>query len=241
MIRVVCQNCGSKLNAKAKLAGQTRKCPKCGEPVLIPAEAGEGKTSTEAGLQEAEPGMEGQGGTAQETSSVPIIYANPATEALPSKNLLKRLHRTHRYLICDQSNVRAAWANDGRGWMLKVSSGFAPAKQNREVLPAYGTFTLVELVMKHTDDGLRLEALEIYKLASRFAMPKLERGDDDICEAIVDRCPLTREQKASIYQIFKTLFMRDVWGDSTEVINFLLNADTHSHTSRGTNEEEKES
>ena len=114
-------------------------------------------------------------------------------------------------------NIRAAWNNDGRGWMLKISSGFSPAKLNREDLPAYGDFTLVELVMKHTEEGIRLDALEIYKLASRFAMPKLQRGDDDICESITDRGTLSREQKASVYQIFKTLFMREVWGDSRDV------------------------
>ena len=35
MIRVICPTCKSTLNAKDKLAGQTRKCPKCGQPVLI--------------------------------------------------------------------------------------------------------------------------------------------------------------------------------------------------------------
>lgn len=34
-IRVVCKGCGSKLDAKDELRGQTRKCPKCGNPVLI--------------------------------------------------------------------------------------------------------------------------------------------------------------------------------------------------------------
>jgi hypothetical protein len=118
--------------------------------------------------------------------------------------------------------------------MLKVSSGFSSVKVNRDALPAYGSFILVELVMKHTDDGLKLDALEIYQLASRFAMPKLERSDDEICSAITGRSSLTREQKASVYQIFRTLFMREVWGDSAEVLAFLQNADYHSHTSRGT-------
>lgn len=230
MVRVQCKGCGSKLNAKAELAGQTRKCPKCGAPVEIPAAAAEGQDSSEDTTVAAEASATEATSTEPTT---PIIFNSSATEALPNKHLPKRLVRTSRYLICDKQNVRAAWNNDGRGWMLKVSSGFSPAKLNRDDLPAYGSFTLVELVMKHTDDGVRLNALEMYKFASRFAMPKLERGDDDICEAIVDRDSLTREQKASVYQVFRTLFMRDVWGDSTEVINFLLNADYHSHTSCG--------
>lgn len=35
MIRVICKNCGSKLNAKDELVGQTRNCPKCSNPVVI--------------------------------------------------------------------------------------------------------------------------------------------------------------------------------------------------------------
>jgi hypothetical protein len=223
MIRIQCKNCGSKLNAKPELVGQTRKCPKCGSPVVI--------------LDEAAVAQESDGKptvvTAGDPAPTPIIFANPAVEALPAQNFPTRLSRSSRYLICDQQNVRAAWANDGRGWMLKISSGFSPAKINRDALPAYGNFTLVELVMKHTDDGIKLDALEMYQLASRFAMPKLERNDDDICESITAHGSLSRDQKASVYQIFRTLFMREVWGDSTEVIGFLQNYDYVSHSSRG--------
>ena len=36
MIKVQC-NCGAKINAKDTWAGKTGKCPKCGQPILIPA------------------------------------------------------------------------------------------------------------------------------------------------------------------------------------------------------------
>ncbi|MGD9127311.1 MAG: hypothetical protein PVH19_08010 [Planctomycetia bacterium] len=237
MIRVICDNCGSKLNAKPKLAGQMRQCPKCGEPILIPADVAE-----ENGPAEGQAVTNGipLDEVDEDAPPTPITFANPAVTALPSKNLLKRLSRANRYLICDKHNVRAAWNNDGRGWMLKISSGFSPVKVNQGALPAYGSFTLVELVMKHTEDGIKLDALEIYELSSRGSMSKLEQGDDNICEAITDRCPLSRDQKAAIYQVFKTLFMREVWGDSKEVIDFLLNADYHSTTSRGTEELDRE-
>lgn len=226
MIRIRCENCGSKLNAKAKLAGQTRKCPQCGNPIVIPTEP------LEAGETIA---LDDIPSTSSGSTPTPIVYdTNPTGEAIPAQHFPTRLNRMSRYLICDKQIVRAAWANDGRGWLLKISSGFSPAKTNRDALPAYGSFTLVELVMNQTDEGLRLVALEMYQLASRFAMPKLERNDDDICEAITARSGLNREQKASIYQVLRTLFMREVWGDSTEMIAFLLNADYHSHSSRGT-------
>ena len=37
MLQITCPNCHSKLNAKEKLIGQTRNCPKCKTPVLIKA------------------------------------------------------------------------------------------------------------------------------------------------------------------------------------------------------------
>lgn len=34
-IRVICKHCGSKIDAKEELRGQTRRCPKCRNPILI--------------------------------------------------------------------------------------------------------------------------------------------------------------------------------------------------------------
>ena len=39
MIPCVCPGCGSKLEAKNRLAGRTVKCPKCGGPVDVPRSA----------------------------------------------------------------------------------------------------------------------------------------------------------------------------------------------------------
>ena len=37
MIRITCPECGVKIKAKKKLAGKTRKCPKCGGKIVVPA------------------------------------------------------------------------------------------------------------------------------------------------------------------------------------------------------------
>jgi hypothetical protein len=208
MIRVTCPKCGSRLNAKEKLAGQTRACPQCGGPVVIPqpSEAAEPQTA--------------------------IVQNNPAEARLRTEPFLKRLNRTNRYLICDRTSVVGSWKNDGRGWMIRIASGFAPAKRNREALTPAGDFTLVELQMEMTDAGLRLAAIECYELATRFAMTKLDKGDDDVLETVTGQGNLNRAQKNAVRQILGELFMREVWGDSPEVLDYLANADYHSHGSR---------
>ena len=110
----------------------------------------------------------------------PIIFTNPAETRLPTRIHLQRLGRTNRYVICDKTTVVATWRNDGMGWMIRTASGFAPARRNSESLPHYGQFVLVELEMIQKDEGMRLAAIHSYQLASRFAMTKLDKGDDDI-------------------------------------------------------------
>ena len=211
MIRVECPACGSKLNAKEKLAGQTRKCPQCGQPVEIPEpSAAESQAASEP---------------------TPIIFTNPAETRLPTRIHLQRLDRTHRYVICDKTMVVATWRNDGMGWMIRTASGFAPARRNSESLPHYGEFVLVELEMIQKDEGMRLAAISSYQLASRFAMTKLDKGDDDIIHAITDLGCLNRQQKFAVRQALSDEFLREVWGDSPEVLDYLSNVDYHSHTS----------
>src|SRR5688572_21428837 len=52
-ISVVCQ-CGAKLNAKEELAGKAVKCPKCSQPIKIPA-AGTTSPAKPAAAQPAAP------------------------------------------------------------------------------------------------------------------------------------------------------------------------------------------
>jgi len=217
MIAVSCPHCGVRLNAKDELAGKTRKCPKCRKPMVIPA------APTDS------PGLELED---EPASPVPIVQYRPDEVISASETLLPRLDRRNRYVICDKTSVVALWQNDGRGWMIRMASGFSPARRNREVLPTHGQFVLVELVMKTTDQGLRLEAIQSYQLASRLAMTKLDLGDDDITTAITAWAGLGRSQKNAVRQILGEFFMREVWGDSRDVLDYLASADYHSHSSR---------
>jgi hypothetical protein len=206
-----------KIKAKKKLAGKACKCPKCGGKIVVPA-------LDESPVEAVEP--------AEVVEPVEIIHANPAETRLPRADLPERLNRGYRYLICDKSRLLAKWRDNGQSWVVKGASGFIAAKRNTENLPAHGQFTLVELELELTDDGLRLQAITSYKLASRYAMTKLALGDDDILHAVAGLGSLNREQKIAVRQSLKGQFMREVWGDSAEVIEYLGNADYHSPSSR---------
>lgn len=211
MIRVSCPGCGSKLNAKDELAGQTRKCPKCGQPVVIP-QAGQGDEAT------AIPVVESTDQHAQVVSE----------EHLPSKHFPDRLNRLNRYLILDKTKMVATWENNGNGWMLKTGFGFVPAQRNHEQLPAQGDFKMVELQMHLDDNGLRMEGLMCYQLAKRWALTSLDKADDQILKSITAYGFLNKDQKASVQKILKELFMRHVWEEAHAVLDFLANQDYHS-------------
>src|SRR3989304_8764101 len=119
MILIICPGCGSKLDAKDRLVGQTRSCPKCGQPIMITAPEGIEQIPS-LPLEEPDATQFGLIGNKQ---------------SLPSQHLLKKLDRNNRYWICDHAHVIATWANDGKGWMLKTTSGMINAMRNREKVP----------------------------------------------------------------------------------------------------------
>ena len=209
MIRIVCAGCQSKLNAKDELVGQTRKCPKCGEPVLItepessPGPSMEGvMTSTEAD----------QGGEM----------------TLRSVDSPKRLDPTSRYLILDNTRLVAAWKSDGKGWMLRTGTGLIGAKSNREQLPNRGNFKLVELTLVRGEAGLRLMAITSYQLATSWALTCLDRGDNQILAKVTAPGSLNKEQKNVIRLLIRDQLMHEVWQDARNVLDYLADTDYHS-------------
>ncbi len=208
MIRVTCPHCGSKLNAKDELAGQTRKCPKCAQPLLVVADPAPVGRDVGRTAPPADP---------------------PATEeGLPSLDLPEHLNRLSHYLICDRTHLVATWENDGRGWMLKTISGLIAAKRNRDQLPSQGDFKLVELKLSMTSDGKRLTGLKSYQLALRWALTVLDQGDEQIVAKIIGHGSLNQDQKAVVRETLRDQFMREVWQDAADVLAYLGNTDYHS-------------
>jgi hypothetical protein len=141
---------------------------------------------------------------------------------------LERLNRTHRYLICDRAKVVAMWENNGQGWHIRTPGGFASAARNRESLPREGEFVLVELKLGVTETGLHVTGLAAYRLASRWSLTTLDKGDDRILTTVTGQGSLSRGQKNAVREALREHFMRPVWADSHDVLEYLNNADYHS-------------
>jgi hypothetical protein len=208
MIRLICPNCQSRLNAKDELVGQTRNCPKCGQPVQI--------TPADASLLSPD----------EAAASEPVYDLSQA--GLPCPDLPKRLDRHNHYLICDRSKLAATWKDDGQGWMVKTNTGLVSAVRNPDQLPNQGDFKLVELKLETTDAGVRLTGLRSYQLAQRWALTSLDKGDDKIVSKITGLGCLNRDQKNVVRQAIKDHFMREVWADAENVLEYLANTDYHS-------------
>jgi hypothetical protein len=211
MIVVICPGCQTKLTAKDELVGKVGKCPKCGKAVRIVKPAGGQETVALA--EEVAPDQHVHGFL---------------EEKLPPIQAPERLVRQNRYLICDKTKVFAAWENNGQGWMLKTSAGVINASRNSEKLPAQGEFTLVELKMQLTDEGLRLAGVMTFELAKRWAVTKLEHGDDRILTSLVGPGRLNKEQKSAVVKHLHEQFMRAVYSESHQVLDYLSNNDFHS-------------
>ncbi len=211
MIRVICPACRSKLDAKDELLGQTRNCPKCGGPVVIEA-----------------PPLEPVGAETAETSSVLSPPETSGGLSLARPDVPEHLGRLNRYLICDRQRIIATWENDGQGWMILAEHGFGPVFRNQEKIPNQGNFKLIELKLAMESDGLRLHGLKVYQLNPRWALMNLLRGDDAILKTVVGPGCLTREPKHAVRKYLNERFMRDVWQDAREVVDYLSNGDYHS-------------
>lgn len=216
MIQITCPNCQSKLNAKDELVGQTRHCPKCDTPVLI------SRPVPAKGPGPADPVPLDDSPTDQHAEVRQIDLLAQADSGL------ERLDRQNRYVVLDRSSVLAAWENNGQGWMVKTRGGYLPASRNQDKLPTQGHFVLVELRLRATDDGFRMLGIRSHRLAERWALTALVRGDDPILKKIEGPGPLSKAQKFALCEHIKEQFMREVWASVPEIHDYLLNTDYHS-------------
>lgn len=215
MIRFKCPSCQAKLNAKEELAGLTRKCPKCGATVEVPQPDASAEASSEqwAGLDDV---------AADQHVHDVLDHQLPTVEAP------QRLARLNRYLIIDRTSLIALCEGSGQGWMLKTNAGLIRVSRDPEALPSQGDFTLVELVMAMTDEGLRLCGIRNYELAKRWALTTLEQGEHRILSRITGPGRLNKQQKAVVMKFLHERFMRNIWEEAAEVLDYLTNLDYHS-------------
>ena len=200
-IRVVCKSCGSKLDAKDELRGQTRRCPKCGAPVLIePAE------STQPSVSSAE--LQGE------------------TEATGLKQL--RMKQDNLYLVLGSDKEIAFWkANEG--WFLSVGNGFQSVKRVPDSIPDVGNYVLVEGYVKQTDAGRRLMGLRFRALHGRGVLNSLLRSETEILEKAAEGTALTQAQKRFVLQHIRQHYFFEFTEDAPEITEYLTGFDAHAH------------
>jgi hypothetical protein len=203
LFQIICPSCGSKLNAKIGLIGQTRNCPKCKEPVLIQRDVPQEQTALF---------------TVNEPSIVPVqtgpVLGN-GTNLI--ENLPERLEFRNRYLIAGSDRIVALW-EIGKGWQVNVGNGFASAKRNFSAIPDQGSFALVELVIDSAGIPARLN---VFSISVRGALTALFRDQDEILHKIDSTGKLTKNQKILLLNYLRQNFMYEVLAEAREVVTFL--------------------
>lgn len=214
IFQIYCKSCGSRLNAKANLIGQTRNCPKCKTPILI---------------QHEEPSA------TKEVPTTPIIINEPSiTEFAPVptldegagliENLPERLAFRNRYIILGAERVVAVWET-GKGWQINVGGGFSPAKKNISAIPDQGSFVLVEIVIDSVAGDSMIgggpKSLNIFKISQRGALTSLYRDESEILEKVDCATELSPQQKNALLSYIRQHFMFESLAGSQELLESL--------------------
>lgn len=208
MLVVTCPSCQTRLKVAPQFVGKAGKCPRCGEIITI-------RQSAAAEVSDPSPP------TAPPSSG--------GSEELPAIEHPDKLVRNFHYLVCDRLGIVATWEANGQGWMIRSGTTFVRAVRNADKLPAQGDFKLVELqIVAHEDGSHRLEGLHVYQLAPRYALTRIERGEDALLGAIRGPGALNRDQKAAVFRYIREKFMRPVWENNQALIDYLTNQDYHS-------------
>ncbi len=222
-IRVICGSCGSKIDAKDELRGQTRRCPKCRQPILIEPAAQPQASKPQpvkAAQSQAQPAK-----TAQTAPNAASDAASPATEGLK----MRRLRPDDLYFVVGSDKLVAYWKS-GEGWMLNVGNGFSQVKRSPGLIPDLGEFVLAEGRVAQTDNGRRLKGLRFWSLTGRGVLLALGRAETEILEKAQFPTVPSGSQKRFILDQIRKLYFRDFTDDALEIVEFLTSFDSHSQS-----------
>ncbi|MDR2169532.1 MAG: hypothetical protein LBP59_05270 [Planctomycetaceae bacterium] len=194
VFQIICDNCGSKLNAKVGIIGQTRNCPKCKKPILIERPAPPQNNSTTITTN--------NDATKNQTLTQPITTPSIIVAGQLIDDLPERLDYRNRYIIISPDRIIATWES-GRGWQVNVGNGFASAKKNITAIPDQGTFAFAELVINNTENNMSAigspTAINIFKISIRGALTALYRDENEILRKIDCKWNLTKNQQTILW------------------------------------------
>jgi len=205
-IRVVCKGCKSKIDAADKLRGQTRRCPKCGTPILIEPE------QTAIIVNDAPP--------------LGSSFAQTPSEDVGLKR--NRLAIDNVYVVLGVDRQIAYW-NGVNGWFVNVGNGYESVKRAPDKLPEVGSFVLVEGYVARTDAGKRLKALRFKKLTGTGVLKVLLHTEEaDVLEKAKESTVLTSTQKQLFLKHIRSKYFIEFTEGSDVVLEYLTGYDAHS-------------
>ena len=216
-IRVICGSCGSKIDAKDELRGQTRRCPKCRQPILI--------VPTEQAQAPKPQPVKAAPAVAQPAAVEPDAAAPTATDGLK----MRRLRPDDLYFVVGSDKLVAYWKL-GEGWMLNVGTGFSQVKRSPGLIPDLGEFVLAEGRVAQTDNGRRLRGLRFWKLSGRGVLLALGRSETEILEKAQFPTVPSGAQKRFILDQIRKLYFASFTDEALDVVEFLTGFDSHSQS-----------
>ena len=227
-IRVICKNCGSKIDAKEELLGLTRHCPKCKSAILIVPESGNvTESNTVAYISSIETDTTSANSNAEHDATVSaqpadenqIMYDN--NERLPTHDPPTKLSPNCRYFIFAHDRMLAAW-EIGKGWQYNTVNGFVNAKINKDLLPTAGTFKFVEMIIEQLDTGKQLTGIRTFSLSGKWAIPAIAREPEEILVKINGQSVMTKPQRQQLLAFIRKNYMPDFLQNAQNVYEFLI-------------------
>jgi len=228
-IRVKCKNCGSKIEAKDELAGQTRQCPNCKLPILIVPNLDDKNTSVNLDADRtvtvvAQPLTPHPSPFATPIPALPaddnqIVYDN--SERLPTHDPPTKLSPNYRYFIMAHDRMIAAW-EIGKGWQYQTGNGFVSAKLNKELLPNSGLFKFVEMIIEQKEAGRRLSGIRTFSVGGKWAIPAIARESEEILSKIDGKAVMTKPQRMQLLAFIRKHYMPDFLQNAQKVYEYLV-------------------
>jgi len=222
-IRVICKNCGSKIDAKDELLGQRRNCPKCRSELLIePKNNVTQETATHSddnNLIVPHSDNQTEIVTPQTDEKTPIVYDN--SEPLPTHNPPTKLLSENRYFILSHERLFAFW-EISKGWQINIGSGFVSAKYNKDQLPNTGTYKFVEMIIKQLDTGKQLAGLRTFAVSGKWAIPAIGREPEEILTKLAGKAVMTKPQRMFLLGYIRQNYMPDFLKNAKEVYEYLI-------------------
>ena len=222
-IRVICKNCGSKIEAKDELRGQRRSCPKCHSQLLIEPENNVTQENTvyydENKIVVSSDKNQIEIITPQTDEKTSIVYDN--SEALPTHNPPTKLLPENRYFILSHERLFAFW-EISKGWQFNIGNGFVSAKYNKEQLPNAGTYKFVEMIIRQLDTGKQLAGLRTFAVPGRWAIPAIGREPEEILAKLGGKAVMTKPQRMHLLAYIRQNYMPDFLKNAKEVYEYLI-------------------